>query len=139
MISYRDCIAFLLANAQKQAQSIVRKHLCTLGLTPVQCLLLNALLEEEGLPVGEIGKRVGLDTATLAGVLERMFGSGWIRRETDPKDGRVINVFLTEKARESAANVYDAVEVANEEILRNFSAEEKILFKRLLRDIRANE
>lgn len=139
MIPYRDCISFLLANAQKHAQATTRKHLCSLGLTPVQCLLLMALLEEEGLSVGEIGKRVGLDTATLAGVLERMVVSGWIRREPDPNDGRVINIFLTGKAGGAATEVYAAVDMANDEILRHLSLEEKVLFKRLLRDIRTME
>jgi DNA-binding MarR family transcriptional regulator len=139
MIPYRDCIVFLLANAQKHAQATTRKHLSSLGLTPVQCLLLNALLEEEGLSVGEIGKRVGLDTATLAGVLDRMTSSDWLRRESDLSDGRVINIFLTEKARQATQEIYDAVEVSNEEILRDFSLEEKILFKRFLRDVRVSE
>lgn len=139
MIPYRDCIVFLLANAHKQAQATTRRHLSALGLTPVQCLLLEALFEEAGLPVGEIGKRIGLDTATLAGVLERMAASGWIRRETDANDGRVVKIFLTEKAQQVAADVDGAVELANDEILRNFTLEEKILFKRFLRDVRGGE
>lgn len=136
MIPYRDCIVFLLTKAQQRAQAAIRERLRPLGLTPVQGLLLNALFEEEGLPVGEVGRRIGLDTATLAGVLDRMSGAEWIRREADPEDGRVGRIYATDKAREAAPAIYGAVEQANEDVLRDFSLEEKVLLKRLLRDMR---
>ncbi len=136
MISYRDCIVFLLAKAHQRAQADFKARLQAHGLTPVQCLFLEALWEEEGLPVGEIGRRLALDTATLAGVLDRMVAAGWVSRQQDPEDGRVGRVFLTDRAREATPELARVIELTNDEVLGGFSLEEKVLLKRLLRDLR---
>lgn len=136
MISYRENIVFLLAKAHQRAQGVLKGYLQTFGLTPVQCLFMESLWDEDGLSVGEIGRRIALDTATLAGVLDRMVTSGWVRREVDPDDGRVSRVFLTEKARAAVSGLTTVIERTNSELLSNFSLEEKLLLKRFLRDIR---
>lgn len=136
MLSYRQNIVFQLAKAHQRAQGTLKTSLQTHGLTPVQCLVLESLWEEEGLSVGEIGRKLALDTATLAGVLDRMVSAGWVRRETDPEDGRVGRIFQTERAKEAATDLAATIERTNNELLKNFSLEEKILFKRLLLDFK---
>ncbi len=136
MISFRDNIVYLLAKAHQRAQGALKAYLQDWGLTPMQCLFMEALWEEDGLSVGEIGRRIALDTATLAGVLDRMVTAEWVRRETDQIDGRVTRVFLTQKAREAVSALASAIEVTNNELLNNFSLEEKLLFKRFLRDVK---
>lgn len=136
MIPYRENIVFLLAKAHQRAQGVLKGHLQAFGLTPVQCLFMESLWEEDGLSVGEIGRRIALDTATLAGVLDRMVTAGWVRRETDPDDGRVARVYLTEKAQATVTSLAAAIERTNNELLHNLNGEEKLLFKRFLRDIK---
>ncbi len=136
MISFRENIVFLLAKAHQRAQGALKANLQQFGLTPMQCLFMETLWEEDGLSVGEIGRRISLDTATLAGILDRMVTAGWVRRETDQTDGRVIRVHLAEKAHESIPGVASAIEITNSELLKNFSMEEKLLFKRFLRDVK---
>ena len=136
MISFRDNIVYLLAKAHQRAQGSLKAYLLDWGLTPMQCLFMEALWEEDGLSVGEIGRRIALDTATLAGVLDRMATADWVRRETDQVDGRVTRVFLTQKAQEAVSALASAIEVTNNELLNNFSLEEKLLFKRFLRDVK---
>jgi DNA-binding MarR family transcriptional regulator len=136
MISYRDNIIFLFAKAHQRAQRTLKGRLRTFDLTPMQCLILEALWEEDGNSVGEIGRRIAVDTATLAGILDRMSTAGWVRRETDPDDGRVARMYLTKKAQEAASALASAIEVSNNELLSNFSIEEKLLFIRFLRDVK---
>ncbi len=134
MTGYRDNLVFLLAKAHQRAQGVLKGHLQAHGLTPVQCLILESLFEEEGLSIGDIGRRLVLDTATLAGVLDRMSTAGWVRREPDPKDARVARIHLTERAASAVADLVKTIEHANDELANSFSSEEKILFKRFLRD-----
>ena len=136
MISYRENIVFLLAKAHQRAQSVLKGQLQSFGLTPMQCLFMESLWEEDGLSVGEVGRNIALDTATLAGVLDRLVTAGWVRREADPTDGRVARVYLTDKARGVIAGLSSAIERTNDDLLGSFSLEEKLLFKRFLRDIR---
>jgi DNA-binding MarR family transcriptional regulator len=47
----------------------------------------------------------------------------------------VARVFLTGKAREATAELATTIGSTNNELLNKFSLEEKVLFKRFLRDI----
>lgn len=136
MISYRDNIVFLLAKAHQRTQGALKARLQHFGLTPMQCLFMEALWEEDGLSVGEIGRRIALDTATLAGILDRLVTAGWVRREADAQDGRVARVYLTERATAAIDQLAATMEQTNDELLKNFSLEERLLLKRFLRDFR---
>ena len=136
MISFRDNIVFLIAKAHQRAQSVLKGYLQTFGLTPMQCLFMESLWEQDGLSVGEIGRLIALDTATLAGILDRMVTAGWVRREADPDDGRVARVYLTDKAKSAINDLAGSIERTNNELLSSFSLEEKLLFKRFLRDVK---
>lgn len=135
MVNFQDNIAFIIAKAHQHAQGMLKAQLKAFGLTPVQCLVLESLWSEEGLSVGEVGRRLILDTATLAGVLDRMVTSGWIRREVDTSDARVTRIYLNEKAKAITEDLEKTIDHSNNELLNDFSLEEKLLFKRFLRDI----
>lgn len=133
-MKYTECIAFLMAKANQKSQSYMKKKLQPYGLTTVQHLILEVVMEHEGLTTGEIGKLLISDNATVSGVLDRMTESGWIKKETDPDDKRVTRIYLGEKVGEIKSLVLDERESVNEDLLKNFSTEEKVLFKRLLKD-----
>jgi len=135
MTNYDDCIVFLLAKAYQKAHGVFKRRLLEHGLTPIQHLILEALWQEEGLAAGEIGKRLVLDSATLSGVLDRMAEAGWVVKAPDPEDKRIVRVYLTEKAQALSQTLPLEREKANEEILQGFTLEEKVLLKRLLRDM----
>jgi len=136
MTQYEDCIIFLLAKAYQKAHAHFKKRLQGQGLTPVQHLVLEALWEEKGLSAGDIGKKLMLDSATLSGILERMAERGWIIKESDDVDKRFIRIYLGDKAKDMKAFLIEERERANEEILGALNLEEKVLLKRLLRDLR---
>lgn len=135
MIDFHDSIAFMIAKAHQHSQGMLKAQLKTFGLTPVQSLVLDSLRDAEGLSVGEVGRRLVLDTATLAGVLDRMVTAGWIRREVDMTDARVARIYLTEQGNAISADLARTLEHINDELLSPFSLEEKLLFKRFLRDL----
>jgi DNA-binding MarR family transcriptional regulator len=135
MNNYDECIIFLLAKAYQKAHGHFKKRLQEFGLTPIQHLILETLWEEEGQSAREIGRKLTLDGATLSGVLDRLAEGGWIIKETDQNDKRYLRIFLSDQARDVRPRLVAQREAANEEILQNLSLEEKILLKRLLRDV----
>ncbi|RJR25552.1 MAG: MarR family transcriptional regulator [Desulfobacteraceae bacterium] len=137
MSNYENCIIFLLAKAYQNAHGRFKKRLAEYELTPIQHLILEVLREEEGLSAGEIGKRLSLDNATLSGVLDRMAEKNWIVKETDLQDRRFLRLYLSVEARTKLPFLLQAREKANEEIMAGLTLEEKVLLKRLLRDLRA--
>ena len=136
MISYQDVILFILSKANQRVYATFKSKLQSYGLTPMQGLVLHALYEEEGLSAGELGKRLGLDSATLSGVLDRMAESVWITKNAVTADRRVLNIQLTDKSQNCREKFVKDTEELNQEILSRYSMEERLLLMRMLKDLR---
>ncbi len=135
MKTYDDCIIFLLAKAYQKAHGDFKRRIQSYGLTPIQHLILEVLWGEDGLSASDIGKKLVLDGATLSGVLDRLAVGGWISKESDAEDKRVLRNFLTPRSKELKPKLSEARDLTNEDLLKPFSFEEKVLLKRLLRDM----
>jgi len=135
MKSYDDCILFLLAKAYQKAHGDFKKRLHSYGLTPIQHLVLEALWDEDGLSVGDIGKRLVFDGATLSGILDRLYAGGWVLKQADTEDKRMLRISLTPKSKDLKPELSAVRNKTNEDLMARFSLEEKVLLKRLLKDI----
>ena len=135
MEKVEDCIIFQLAKAYQKAHGLFKKRLLPYGLTPIQHLILEALWLEDGISQKDIGMRLVLDRATLSGVLDRMSVGGWITKAQDPVDKRTLRICLTAKGRELKSRLSRERNQANQEILSSLNLEEKVLLKRLLKDV----
>ncbi len=130
-----DCTIFLLGKAYQKAHGDFKKRLKPYKLTNMQHLVLEGLWYKPGMTAAELGNSLILDKATLSGVLDRMVQGGWIEKEQDLEDRRISRIFPSEKARRMKAELIKEREKANTHLLKDFSMEERLLFKRLLRDL----
>lgn len=135
MLPHEDCILFLLGKAYYNARRRLKRRLLAYGLTPMQHLVLELLFKEEGLSAGNIGQKLFLDSATLSGVLHRLGRKGWITKEADSEDRRFVRICLTDEGRELKPSIIGERARINEEVLAGLTLEEKVLLKRLLRDL----
>jgi DNA-binding MarR family transcriptional regulator len=135
MDKFKDCVIFLLAKAYQKAHGTFKKRLTGYGLTPIQHLILEVLWDEDGLSARTISDRLVLDPATLSGVLERMVSGGWIFKHPDPEDKRILRICLSGKGVSLKSRLTDERDQANQECLDGLTIEEKVLLKRLLRDV----
>ncbi len=133
---YEDCIIYLLAKAYQRAHSAFKTKLAPFGITPVQHLILAVLAEQDFLSPAEISDRVVMDGATLSGVLERMAEAGLIKKEGNPEDRRSIRVSLSPKAKRMREELAAQRKSINDELTAKFSLEEKLLLKRMLKDLK---
>ena len=130
-----DCTIFLLAKAYQVAHNMFKTRLQPYGLTNMQHLVLEGLWYQDGMTAADLGKLLILDKATLSGVLTRLEESGWICKDNDKKDKRLIRLHPTQKANQLKDELIRLRCETNEQLLAGFSAEEQILFKRFLRDL----
>jgi DNA-binding MarR family transcriptional regulator len=135
-LHYTDCVVFLLAKAYQKVHGQFKKHSAEFGLTPIQVLVIEALREQEGISAMELGKKLVLDSATLSGLLERLSEKGWIIKTPDEVDRRSLKLYLGEKAKQLDARLSELRQKVNDEITENLSLEEKLLLKRLLKDLK---
>ncbi len=102
------------------------------GVTLSQWKILLHLWRREGRSQVELQEQLGLERATITGLIQRMTLQGWVQRCTDPHDRRVQRVFLTERGRALEPVVSSLVEEVNARALEGFSADEREFFMRLL-------
>ena len=130
-----DCTIFLLAKAYQKGHGLMKAKLRPFKLTNLQHLVLEGLWHQQGLTAAELGKLLILDKATLSGVLDRLLEAEWIRKERDPDDRRIFRIYTTDKADRQKDMLIDLRMEANQALLAEFSLEEQLLFKRLLKDL----
>lgn len=130
-----ECMVFLLGKAYQKAHADFNKRLRPYGLTNMQHLVLEGLWYEPGMTATELSRLLILDKATLSGVLDRMAETGWIEKHPDPEDRRIQRIYPSEQAERLKPVLIEERKASNKEILDTFSPEERVLFKRLLRDL----
>ncbi|QBD76738.1 MarR family transcriptional regulator [Ktedonosporobacter rubrisoli] len=119
----------------KLAHSIaldMERRLKNYGVTMPQWTLLKQLWQQEGRSQVELQELLGLDKATITGLVQRMSQMELIQRRTDPLDKRVQRVFLTAQGRALEQITTALVEEVNAHALADFSADERDFFLRLL-------
>ncbi len=67
-----------------------------LGITYTQYIVFMVLWENDGISVGELGRKLYLDNGTLTPLLKKMQEKGYLTRMRSKEDERVVIVTLTE-------------------------------------------
>lgn len=94
-----EALCFALYSASRALTGFYRPLLDALGITYPQYLVLLALWERDGVPVGALAERVRLDYGTLSPLLKRLQAAGLISRERRADDERSVTISLTEAGR----------------------------------------
>lgn len=92
-------LCFPLYACSKEVIRQYRKPLEEFGLTYTQYLVMMVLWEFGGMTEGEIGKRIHLDSGTLAPLLKRLEKQGYINRERPDNNERKLFISLTETGK----------------------------------------
>jgi DNA-binding MarR family transcriptional regulator len=99
MLKIDDLLCFSVYSANHALTRLYRPLLAPLGLTYPQYLVLVALWENDAQKVGDLGKRLDLETNTLTPLLKRMESAGYLTRRRNPEDERSLIVTLTDKGQ----------------------------------------
>lgn len=104
-----------------------------LGVTPVQYAALQAVANQPGVDQRTLARSIGLDTSTLAGVVDRLEARGLVQRNASPDDRRVRLLTPTPDGLQLLADVVPAMRAAQRRILEPLPATERREFMRMLR------
>lgn len=92
-------LCFPLYAAARSVTSLYTPHLKPLGLTYTQYIVFLVLWERDGISVGELCKRLMLDSGTLSPLLKKMRDAGTIEKRQSKEDERSFLIFLTDKGK----------------------------------------
>ncbi|MBR4446587.1 MAG: MarR family transcriptional regulator [Solobacterium sp.] len=105
-------LCFALYAASRKVVSLYTPVLKPLGLTYTQYLVFLVLWEKDGQTVGEICRKLYLDSGTVTPLLKKMEDAGYVERRRQKEDERVVSVTLTEKGKamqETCSAIPDAI------------------------------
>ncbi|HJV41666.1 MarR family transcriptional regulator [Caulobacter sp.] len=96
-------LCFSLYGASMAINRAYKPLLDALEITYPQYLVLSALWEVDGLSIGAIAERLGLDSSNVTPLVKRMEGAGLLSRVRNPADERQVVVSLTDAGRDMQA------------------------------------
>ena len=92
-----DFLCFAVYSANLAFGRAYRPILEKIGLTYTQYVALVALWDRDDQTVGELGRKLFLESNTLTPILKQLEQTGFIERRRDPADERQVRVRLTPK------------------------------------------
>lgn len=123
----------MLINRLAHAMSLdMDRRLKAYGVTLSQWFVLKQLWRQEGKSQAELQELLGLERATVNGLIQRMARSGLIECKPDPDDRRVQRIFLTERGRALKQITPSLEDEVNAHAMQGFSEDERTFFIRLL-------
>lgn len=111
-IRLENQLCFPLYACSKEVIRQYREPLKKLGLTYTQYVVMMVLWEDGGMTEGDLGRKIHLDSGTLAPLLKRMEKQGMINRVRPDDNERKLFISLTEKGvamKEQALDVPKAM------------------------------
>lgn len=92
-------LCFPLYAAARTITNLYTPYLRPLGLTYTQYLVFLVLWEQDGITVGEICRKLMLDSGTLSPLLKKMQQQGYLVRTHSREDERSVLIYLTEQGK----------------------------------------
>lgn len=108
------------------------------GVHEGQQFVLRCLWQEDGLPPGEIARRLGLATPTVTRAATRMEAAGLLRREPHAQDRRMIRLRLTDRGRCLEKDIDAEIAAVTERALAGVSPADRDALTRALLTIHRN-
>ena len=125
-------LCFPLYAASRKVVSLYTPYLKPLGITYTQYIMFLVLWEQDGITVGDLCKRLMLDTGTVTPMLKNTEKQGLIKRARSEEDERVVVITLTEegkalykKAKDIPAKIGSCVKISRSDAAALY----KILYK----------
>lgn len=107
-------------------------------IKPWQAGILFTLDNQGGLSQRELAKMTRVTPPTMTVAIKKMERQGYITREQDANDQRIIRLSITEKGRSCITEAKTVFRELEDILLIGISTEEKLLLRRLLIQMQEN-
>ena len=139
MKNTEDASAFIVMH---QLMHLSRYHAVLrmedMELNPSQAGILFILNSHGRLSQRQLAQKIGITPPSMTVTLRKLEELGFIHKEPDEKDQRIIRIRLSEAGKECIEKLKSIMDEMEEILYQGFSVEEKLLFRRLLLAMREN-
>jgi len=133
-----DDVGFLLAKATQRWNELLLARFEGAGYPEIKGSFGSVLLplfDEDGLRIGEIGRRARLSKPSMTALIAQCEQAGLVRRERDPHDGRAFRVVLTARGRDFREVAQRVLRELDHTMARRLGAEDRDALVRGLRGV----
>lgn len=120
-----DFLCFAIYSTNLAFGKAYKPLLDDLGLTYTQYITIVAISEEDKQTVGSLGEKLFLESNTLTPILKKLEAMGFVERQRDAEDERLVRIRLTksgrrvrEKAQDMSACLREATGLSPEEFTK---------------------
>ncbi|MDA9462998.1 MarR family winged helix-turn-helix transcriptional regulator [Enterococcus mundtii] len=100
--------------------------------------LLRRLWAGDGITQMELSEWLKCEPPTVSNTVKSLEHNGFIYRQRDEQDGRVMRIFLTDKGKEVEKAVNQMWKAHQETLLESISEEERLLLRDLIKRMEKN-
>ena len=125
-------IAYLLAQANRQVHLKLDEEFRDEGVPVEQWRILKLLAEQNGRSMSDLTQVALLNHPTLTKMIDRMVSDALVYRRSDPKDGRKVVIFVSERGRALNERLSRRANLRQAEIVEGYGDRETEELKRLL-------
>lgn len=130
-----------IATVREKSHSRMEEYLREAGLAeiaPSHGSILIALDRSGPLSMTHLAQDLGRDKSTVTVLVNRLERLGYVTRQSDPQDARVVRLLLTERARRARRKFISVSSRMNRRFFAGFTASELDEFRRLLTKLQSN-
>jgi len=131
-------LILLITRTTVQIREETRRVLAGYGLQRPQNLVLDALVEQDGLTPGEIAARLEVSGPTAVKMAQRMEANGLVDRRRDDPDGRLVRVYLTKRGHEIQEPILREIDRIAKRALAGIGPRSRETLRRTLEKVRDN-
>lgn len=110
----------------------------SMDLKPGQAGCLFILSRYGSLPQKDIAEKLGVKPPSMTAILRKLEKKRFITKEQDSKDQRIFRIHLTDAGKAQIDQIKNMMKKMDQNMLDGILPEEKMLFRRLLLQIREN-
>jgi DNA-binding MarR family transcriptional regulator len=134
----RENLGFLLAKASQRWNELLAIAFNEAGfpeVSPAFGSILLPLAEEDGLQIGELGRRSRLSKQTMTTMVRLMEERGLIERRPDATDRRASRIYLTERSRAFLPVAQQVLRDLNDRVASLLTPEDVQALRRSLQEL----
>lgn len=105
-----EFLCFAVYSAHHSFNRLYQPLLKEPGLTYLQFIALLLLWQQDDQTVGELGRKLFLQSNTLTPMLKRLESLGYVKRSRDSSDERQVRIRLTESGRKLEVRLSEIVQ-----------------------------
>lgn len=120
-------VGFLLSRTTWAMNNFVNRLLKEKGLNDISVAffaVLQALWEEDGLSISDLGERVCLEKSTMTSLIDRMEKAALLKRADHPTDRRAYQIYLTPRGKVIQEKIDQVASQAYQSLTQGIAAKE---------------